>query len=102
VAGEPIGMGPAGFGGQDSRGPTLKKVLIPVAEELHPAPHTLSAEGCPNAQDSAQLLTHGEALLWNQNHSGVFTSCVDPFCVQSMEIGGVMRVENAFTLRRVR
>jgi hypothetical protein len=38
VAGGPVGMGRAGFGAQDSRGTTLKKVLIPVAVGTYSAP----------------------------------------------------------------
>src|SRR5205814_10504859 len=78
----------------------LKEASTPIGEEFNLIPHTLGGRSGPNTQDASQLLANRDALLRSQNYTGVLAPGVDPFGVQSMEIGGVVRVKNALALRR--
>src|SRR6516165_6450584 len=67
----------------------------PRSEKLNPVAHASGAHACPDAQDTAQLLTDRVALLRSQNHPGVFAAGIDPFRMEPKEIGDVEAVEDA-------
>ena len=93
-----MGMDGAVWRVRERRGGTRS---APAPEELNPVVHAVGTRAGADSQDTAQLLTHRIALLWSQNHPGVFAPGADPFGVQPKEIGGIVRVKDAFALRRV-
>ena len=81
-----MGMDVADWSVRERRG---SRQSAPSPEELNPVVHAVGTRAGAEAQDTAQLLTHRVALLWSQNHPGVFAAGIDPFRMEPIEIGDV-------------